>query len=147
VADRLSLVVPHPDADRDIRIEADEPRVAVVVGRPGFSSKRPSEFGCRTGGPALHHAAQQVGHHERRVRPDGILGFRLALFEHVSVAVGNLQNGIRVHADAPVRKHRIRRGHVQERQVCRAKRQRQVRLEARIDAQPLRIGDHLLRPQ
>ena len=35
------LVEADPDADRDVRIEADEPGVGVVVHRPGLAGQRP----------------------------------------------------------------------------------------------------------
>ena len=79
VADRLALVVAHPDADGDVGIEADEPRVAVVVGRPGLAAERPAQLARRRAGAALHDAAQEVRHHERRVGADGILRLGPAL--------------------------------------------------------------------
>ena len=52
----LLLVVADPDADRDVGIEADEPRVGVVVGRAGLAADRPVERRRLRRGAALDDA-------------------------------------------------------------------------------------------
>src|SRR5262249_25645085 len=43
VPDRLLLIEADPHAKRDVGIEPDEPRIRVVVGRPGLPAERPVE--------------------------------------------------------------------------------------------------------
>ena len=45
-AQRLLLVVTHPDADGDVGIEPDEPRVGVVVHRARLAGDRPVQRRC-----------------------------------------------------------------------------------------------------
>ena len=43
-ANRLFLIEADPDAHGDVRIETNEPRVRVVVGRAGLAGERPVEY-------------------------------------------------------------------------------------------------------
>ena len=84
------LVEPDPDADGDVRIEADEPGVGVVVDRAGLAGERPLRWPCSP--PAMRraahqHAAQQVRHHERGVGADDVARLGAVLLEQVAVAI------------------------------------------------------------
>ena len=101
VADRLLLIEADPDADRDVRIEADEPRVGVVVGRAGLAAERPVERGRLHAVPRRTTPSQQVRHDERRVGADRVLRLRTVLFEHVAFAIRDLDDRSRASSGRP----------------------------------------------
>ena len=146
VADRLLLVVADPDADRDVRIEADEPRVGVVVHGAGLAGERPVERVRGRARAALHDAAQQVGHHEGGVGADRIARLRAAFLEQRALAVGDRRRQERLHADAVIRKRRVGAGELDQRRFLRAERHRQERAEVLREAELLGIGGHLRGP-
>ena len=81
---------------RDVGIEAQEPRIRVVVGRPGLASYRPVERLGAGGGAAQDDTAQKVGHDERRVCADRVVRLRPVFFQNVSVAIRDPQHVERV---------------------------------------------------
>ena len=113
-------------------IEADEPGVAVVVGRAGLAADRPVERRGLRGSAALDDAAQQVGHHERRVGADRVLRLGAVLLEDVAFAVGHLEDRVGPHPHALVREDRIGAGHLDERRFARAEGDGEVGRQRRL---------------
>ncbi len=135
VADWLLLIESHPHAQRDVRIEPDEPRVGVVVGRSGFPADRPVERRGLDGRAALDDAAEEAGHHEGGVRPDRVLGFRTVLLQQIAFSIGDLEDRVRLHADALVRECGIRTRHLSQRRLRGTQGDGQVRRNRRLQAE------------
>ena len=53
----------------------------------------------------------------------------------------------RLHPDALIREHRVGARHLEQRRVAGAERNRQVRREVLFEAEPLGVGEHVLRPE
>ena len=145
-ADRALLIEADPDADRDVRIEADEPGIGVVVGRAGLAADRPVQRRRLGSGAALHHAAEQIGDDVGGVGADGVLRLGPILLEHVASPVGDLEHRVRLHVDALIREHRVRAGDLEQRGFGGAERDRQVGRNRGSEPEPSRVGDDLVAP-
>jgi hypothetical protein len=93
------------------------------------------------------HPAQQVRHHERRVGADDVARLRPVLLEQVAVTILHRQHPERLHPDALIRERRVRAGDLEQRRVARPQRNRQVRREVLLEAEPLGVGEDGLRPE
>ena len=101
VAQRLLLVVPEPHADRDVGIEADEPRVGVLVHRPRLARDRPVERGRGGRRASRRDALQQRRHHVGRVGADRVVRLGMVLLEHVALAIDHAQSPGRATCGCP----------------------------------------------
>ena len=124
-------------------IEADEPRVGVVVHGAGLAGERPlcGEAGGSLRRSADQNAPQQVRHHVRGVRPDDVHGLGAVLLEQVPAAVEHSQHLEWLHPDALIGEDGVRARHLEQRRVARAKRNRQIWREVLLESKPLRVGE------
>ena len=63
VAERALLVEPHPGPHGDVRVEADEPAVGVVIDRAGLAAQGPAKRAGADPGAAVDHPAEDIQHH------------------------------------------------------------------------------------
>ncbi len=145
--ERDRQVMADPDAGAQVRREADEPGVRILVGRPRLSGQRPGEDGRGPGRPALSldDAAHQVGHHVGRLGRDDLLGFDPGLLEDVAVLVLDPGDEIGHEPDAFVREGRVGRHHFEQGDLERPQAEREVRVNRRGDAEAAAIIDADLR--
>ena len=146
-AERFLLVVPHPHADRDVRIEPDEPGVGIFVDCAGLSGDRPVDAGGGCGRSALHDPSQEICHHERRVGADHVGWLRAVVLELIAFTVAHAQHEERLHPHALIREHRIRARHLDQRRVAGAERDCEIGRKILVEAEPLRVPEHVLRSE
>ena len=140
--ERLLDVVAHPHADRDVRIEADEPRVGVVVDGAGLAGERPVERRAFAAVPRSTTPSQQADHDERRVGADALARDRAGSpraacrrarrpSRRCTAACARPGSGTAEYAlviSSSVASDAPERG-------------REVRLQRRLDAEPARVAD------
>ena len=97
--------------------------------------------------PRTSDAAQQVRHHERRVGADHVARLGAVLLEQVAVAILHRQHVERLHPHALIRERRVGARHLEQRPVAGAERDRQVGREVFLEAEALRVVEHVLRPE
>ena len=139
VAERLLLVVADPHADRDVGIEADEPRVGEVVGRAGLAAERPVERRRRA--PPCRAATTPrsrlviTNAVSARSASVGVGRFSSSTLPWRSMTRSDLE---RRHPHALVREDGEGADDFEQRRLARAERRRQVRLHLRREPEPLR---------
>ena len=128
-------------------VEADEPRVGVVVGRARLPAERPLERRRRRRRAALHDAAQQVRHHVRRVGADRLARLRPVLLEQVALRGPRSSGSGTASSARPGSGTPSRRAITSIRLASAdAERQREVRLHRALEPELPRVLHHLLRP-
>src|SRR5262249_39713122 len=96
-------IVADPDTRRQPPREADEPRVRVVVGRPGLRGDRTAQRLRGLPCAALDDTAKHVGDDVSGLRSDGVSTFRYMLFKELALRVGDVADGDRRHPRALIR--------------------------------------------
>ena len=142
-AERLLLVVADPDADGDVRIEADEPRVGVVVDRAGLAGERPLERHARRRAPVPRRLTTPRSRFvitnavSARITSIGSERFSSSRLPSRSFTFRTVE---RLHPHALIRERRVGARHLEQRRVAGAERDRQVRREVLLEPEALRVS-------
>ena len=136
-AERLVVVEPHPDDGQQLGCEADEPRIAQVVGgaRLAGGFRREPRRARRRAGALVDYAAHHVGHEKRGVgarHPPPVVPREALLLAR---ADDPLEHPQRLQ-HAAVGEQRVCGGDLERRRLEHAQRDRGIRARRRADADP-----------
>ena len=134
---------PDPHGGRYLPREPDEPRVRVVLRRPGLAGDRPCAERRRGTGPARDDALHHRRHQMRDLGRDDLLARRLVPVEH-PVGVEHLGHGEGLAVLPVVRDGLVRRGHLDRCDVRGPERERRHGRQLRLDPHVVRGLDDLL---
>src|SRR6476659_5063263 len=123
--DRPGLVEADPDAGDEMRREAYEPRVVVVVGRAGLpgGGKRETHLPRAVGRSRRDHVREHARHQIGRRRADSLVGLAGRLIQDLPVGILNAPDHHRVAYHAAVGERTVCGSELRERHFARAERQ------------------------
>ena len=92
--DLLRPIEADPHARGQVRREADEPRIGMIVGRPGLAAGRQAESALARGvtGAVIDDIGEHRGHQIGGRFAEHAPADRFAAIEHAAVAIFNAQN-------------------------------------------------------
>src|SRR5207253_8457238 len=115
LANPVRLVVADPHADDDRGVEADKPRVAIVVRRPGLATDRTVHAkpprGCA--GAAIDHVLEHRQHLKGDLRRQHLLRLDVGAMHSLAVGVLDLDESAWMNAVAKRREDGKRGGEIQ----------------------------------
>lgn len=139
------VVIADPDGRDELGGEAHEPGVAVILRRAGLAADLPARDVELAAGAAVHDAVEHGVDHGEVLRLDDRAEIRgLARVDDLAIGLAHLADDIGQHRLAAIGESRIGRRQLQRRHLRCAERQRQIRLQGRVDAEALRRADDLL---